>query len=148
MAKKDKKAKYNKQEPQKGKAARVDQRLVDLEHNRPSWVLSIMDMNGPWGWQITAEKLLEIRQTLANYESMQWGSIFGGTSGCHSIPKSKLCKEARDRLEEIHQDDVDELVSMRKAGKERVWGIKDRDVLKLLWWDPEHTVYPVEKKNT
>lgn len=90
-----------------------------------------------------------IPQTLANYESMNWREILQNrNSGCHSIPASKLCSSAQERLAELRQDDTDDLISLRKAGKERIWGIKDRDVLKILWWDPNHEVYPVELKHT
>lgn len=107
-----------------------------------------MDMDGPWGWtQLEAAKMLEIRQTLANYESMTWNEILH-ESGSHSIATWKLTPEAKKRLSEIAQDDTADLVSLRKTGAERIWGIKDRDVLKLLWWDPEHTVYKVEKRFT
>jgi len=145
---KNKTAKF-KYAPQTEKSARINPQHSNTEFERPSWVLSIMDIDGPWGWKIDANKMLEIRQTLSNYESMNWREILQNhNSGCHSIPTSKICKEAQVRLVELRQDDTDDLISLRKTGKERIWGIKDRDVLKILWWDPNHEVYPVEKKNT
>ncbi len=33
-------------------------------------------------------------------------------------------------------------------GKQRIWGIKDRNILKVLWWDPDHEVCPSLKKYT
>ena len=41
-----------------------------------------------------------------------------------------------------------ELVSLRLSGKQRIYGIQDRGVLLLLWWDPDHKIYPVKKKGT
>ena len=107
-----------------------------------------MDMDGPWSWgNVTAEKLVEIRQFLANLESMEWNHLLH-QDRAHTIARWKLSKDAQNRLEEVGQEDVDDLISLRKTGKERICGIKDRDVLKILWWDPEHTVYPVERRNT
>lgn len=68
--------------------------------------------------------------------------------GNHKMEVADLDKEARDRLVEIDLDDLDELWSLRLSGRERVWGTITRNVFSLLWWDPEHTVYPVSKKYT
>ncbi len=107
-----------------------------------------MDMNGPWGWSnLDAQTLLAIRQFLANLETMEWNALLH-QNRAHTIAREKLSADARRRLEELRQDDIDDLISLRKTGRERIWGIKDRDVLKLLWWDPEHTVYPIELQNS
>ena len=52
---------------------------------------------------------------------------------------------ARDRLAEIGQDDLDELMSFRITGESRVWCIQDSAIMRVLWWDPHHGVYPIEK---
>jgi hypothetical protein len=83
---------------------------------------------------------------LKHFESMTWVEIL--RTGSHRINASDLGKPARDRLVEIRQDDVDYLVSLRIDGPGRMWGILDERVLRILWWDPEHDVYPVEKRNT
>ena len=54
----------------------------------------------------------------------------------HEVEVGRLCTDARKRLVALHLDDIDKLVSLRLSGKERVWGIRDADVLQLLWWDP------------
>ncbi|RKZ46349.1 MAG: hypothetical protein DRR00_24365, partial [Candidatus Parabeggiatoa sp. nov. 3] len=56
--------------------------------------------------------------------------------------------EVLKRLAEIHQDDIDELFSLRLSGKERLWGILDNHILKILWWDANHDVWPSKKKHT
>ena len=107
-----------------------------------------MDMDGPWSWaNIDGQKLREIRAFLASIETMEWNHLLH-QNRAHTVAKRNLSKEAQKRLQAIGQDDTDDLVSLRKTGAERIWGIKDRDVLKLVWWDPDHTVYVVEKRNT
>ncbi len=66
----------------------------------------------------------------------------------HNVAVDKLIKEAQDRLVEINLDDLDELASLHLTGKGRVWGIIDRGVMDLLWWDAEHRVYVSHKKHT
>lgn len=119
-------------------------------NEHPAWRLRLVEMEGPFGWhEITSEKLTEIRQKLANFESMTWNDILviaGHQS--HLIERYRICGPAQDRLEEIKQDDVDELLSLRLAGKERIWGILDGPILRVLWWDPDHQICPAEKKYT
>lgn len=107
-------------------------------------------MVDPFGWhQVSREKILDIRQKLANFESMTWGEILvKGKQNNHLVPVNEIIRPAQERLREIDQDDVDELVSLRLAGRARVWGILEGSVLKVLWWDPEHQVYPVDKRFT
>ena len=58
-------------------------------------------------------------------------------------------KSARDRLQKLKLDDIDELMSFRISGKERVWSIRQlNNVMKVLWWDPNHEIYPIRKRHT
>ena len=109
-----------------------------------------MEMASPFGWrEIEPEKLIEVRAKLRDFESMTWYEILvASKSRNHTVTIESLCKEARDRLEEIGQGDLEELVSLRLSGPERVWGIRTGNVLHVLWWDPEHAVYPSLKKHT
>lgn len=116
----------------------------------PSWRLGIMDLEGPFGWCQPnipgVNTLLEIRKKLGNFETMKWGDILN--SGSHQISLEDFFKEARDRLRDIGQDDIDELFSLRLSGKERLLGILDAEVLWILWWDPLHLSHPSLKKHT
>jgi hypothetical protein len=95
---------------------------------------------------MVAEKLLNVIGRLKHFETMTWSEIEGPKN--HSVSCESIVRDAQRRLQEINQDDVDELFSLRLSGKERVWSIRDGSVLKLLWWDPEHKVCPSEKKHT
>lgn len=94
-----------------------------------------------------AEAIGLVLSRLKNFESMTWREIDGNT-GSHGVSLSSLSKEARDRLEEIRQDDAPELFSLRITGAARVWGILDEEVFRVLWWDPNHQVCPSIKKHT
>jgi len=76
---------------------------------------------------------------------MTWKEIISNQN--HPIDVAKLCKGAQKRLE-ARQIDASILVSLRCTAKERIWGIRVENVLSLLWWDPNHAVYPVAKQNT
>ena len=79
-------------------------------------------------------------------EKMTWTDL--RNHGCHLVSIEDLCKTAQTRLIDINQDDKDELYSIRLSGKVRVWGVKESNVIRLLWWDPEHEICPSLLKNT
>lgn len=125
------------------KSARANIAQTD---SKPSWRFSTVDKNGPFAWPIGKDKELEIVGKLHNFDSMEWSEIVG--SDHHSISVIKLSNEARDRLTAIQQDDIDEVFSFHLQGKPRIICIRDRNIAKLLWYDPEHKVCPSNKKNT
>lgn len=62
----------------------------------------------------------------------------------HPVPVSELAGNARKRLVEIGQEELDVLFSLRLSGKGRIYGVRDQRALKLLWYDPYHDIYPVQ----
>lgn len=114
----------------------------------PLWAFRIADLRGPWCWsRLDGDTQLEVLRRLGSLETMTWADIVQGT-GSHPISLGDLIKPAQERLIEIGQDDVDELFSLRVSGKCRIWGIRDNEVLRVLWCDPEHEVCPSLKKHT
>ena len=116
----------------------------------PSWRVSRMELADPYGWQkLTIEEARRVIIRLGHFESMTWNEILvGANKQNHSVSIDGLSKEARNRLEELQLDDLDELLSLRISGEERVWGILQEGVVLVLWWDPEHRVCPSLKKHT
>lgn len=110
----------------------------------------MLEFGPPFGWhEVDSPTLQRIRERLKNFESMTWAEILNeGGKRNHFIPVKDLCKEARDRLQTIKQDDVDEILSLGLTGRERIFGILENSVLRLLWWDPKHSVCPSAKKHT
>jgi len=117
-------------------------------NKHPSWRFGIIDLDGMWGYRTIASQtlVLDIRDKLSSFEGMTWTAI--ESAGSHFISKSDICPDANRRLSHLRLDDVDELFSLRLTGKKRIWGIRDNEVLKILWWDPDHTICPSPKKHT
>ncbi|HEX2202016.1 MAG TPA: hypothetical protein VHG91_01905 [Longimicrobium sp.] len=120
----------------------------DPTARNPVWAFKITDLGGPWCWSaMTSQEMRDVLTRLGHFESMTWREI-DGPGGSHGVPFGNLVKKARDRLVEIHQDDVDEYFSLRITARGRVWGIREEHVLRVLWWDPRHEVCPSPKKHT
>ena len=118
--------------------------MQDFGRLNPAWRINQIEMRDPYGWHEIDEKTLHyIRTKLGNYESMTVNEIFVQNKKYnHGVPVARLCPAAQKRLRELNLDDLDEVHRLRLSGAERVWGIRDLNVLNLLWWDPTHEICP------
>lgn len=134
--------------PSDTKAPRGGAKVVGVPGEVASWHLGVIDWEGPFGWGACCLDTVwgDILPRLASFETMRWSEIEGKQN--HAIPVDEIAPEARKRLAEIGQSDVDELFSLRLQGRPRIWGIRDRHILKILWWDPDHRICPAPKKRT
>jgi hypothetical protein len=115
-----------------------------VQAQRFCWRLESIDWKGPWGWErVTVPDLLGlIIPRLHSYESMTWAEVEGRTKS-HFVDYDTLCPEAQARLTtELEMDEQARLFSVRIGARQRVWGRRDVAILRVLWWDPEHTVCP------
>ena len=115
--------------------------------NHICWQFSLMDLSGPFSCsEITPDEWLLILSKMRLWETMTWNEIEGKRD--HSINVESLSNIAQKRLEDIQLDDIDEVFSLHIDGKKRLFGIRDRNIFKVLWWDREHKVCPSPKKHT
>lgn len=120
----------------------------------PAWQFHRRDReHEKWGWdKLSSEEFLNlINSKLCHFESMTWNDILSDVgdkrSGNkhHNIPVSGCSREAQKRLGELNVDDIDEIFSLRLTNLIRLFGVRDGRVLRFLWYDTDHSVYPVEK---
>lgn len=125
--------------------------IIDWHSYRPGWRINKLEMLHPeFGWQVVdGPKLHDIRGKLGQFESRTWHEILTVSKRYnHYIAVSDLETPAKKHLQEIGQDDIEQLMSLRLSAKERIWGILEHNILSILWWDPNHLAYIVEKKHT
>ena len=115
---------------------------------QPAWRVSLLEMHTPFGWTNVDEgSILKIRERLGSLESSKWKDFFPNYRN-HFIKLTSLCKDARDHLERMQQDDIDSVVSLGVTQTGRIFGILEHNILKILWWDPDHQICPMDKPNT
>ncbi|HEV7503942.1 MAG TPA: hypothetical protein VGS07_03445 [Thermoanaerobaculia bacterium] len=102
-----------------------------------------MEMVDPFGWhRVDGPTILYVRSRLAHFESMTWTEILvQAKKQNHSIRVEDICSTAQQRLEALGLL-LDDVVSLRLSGRERVYGYLENGVLILLWWDPLHQICP------
>jgi hypothetical protein len=112
------------------------------------WSVAKLDGEGPWGWRRVECQLFlsDICPKMRDFESMEWNDILGRRH--HEVSANDICKAAQDRLTELRLDDVQDLVSFALTGTQRLWGVRLGNVFQILWWDPNHEVYPSTPKHT
>jgi len=109
----------------------------------PSWRVARLELVDPFGFHIVSGALLlEIREKLAHFEAKTWNEILiREKHRNHTVSVSEICNSARERLKAMNLDDIEEVVSLRLTGPQRVWGYRIEAVFHVLWWDPQHKVY-------
>lgn len=92
---------------------------------------------------------MEIHPKIKNFENKRWKEILSDEGKRnHEVSVSQICKDAQNRLSQIDLEDVEKLVSLRLTGRQRLWGIRSESFFRVLWWDPNHSVYPSKLKHT
>lgn len=96
--------------------------------------------------------LLLILEKMRSFESMTLSELFGVGSehgkDYDLVDVAAKNKGVAARLTDIGHDDRTQLSRLRLGGKRRLYGFREDNVFYVLWWDPEHDVYPSPKKNT
>lgn len=134
--------------PIESKKPRIDPSLKNPLDEFPVWRIGMLDLAGQWGWDKIDGDLFfnEIQPKIKHFEGMTWNEILNRNN--HEISIDKINKNAQKRLTQINNDDIESLVSLRLTGPKRIWGIRDRNILKIIWWDPKHQVCPSKRKHT
>lgn len=88
----------------------------------------------------------DVANRLREYSERTWNDVLQNEWRDHSCDVAQLVPAAKKRLVELNMDDVGELLRFRFTGSQRLWGFRDRQFFIVLWWDPDHEVWPSEKK--
>jgi hypothetical protein len=104
-------------------------------------------------WGASDHTFTEIAQWLCNLEKMPWKELMANEKQFHRHPVSSVCKDARERLEKLKLEDCELVYSLHRTSMERLWCLErilngSVAIVPILWWDPEHEVYPTEPHNT
>lgn len=112
-------------------------------------VFSFLRFDGQCKWcetkDLTTHDVWEIGEKLKSFEQTQWKHLAADEERHHRVPFYKLCKEAQEVAEKLNIDDYEEIWSLRLTGKQRLWGVRDEQYFVVIWWDPDHLVYPTKK---
>lgn len=123
---------------------------AETSDERLCWRFTHVDHDGRWGFgNIEPPLLTEILRKMADCESMTLYEIRRTRKLLveYELP-SGLCKEALDRLAAMRRDEMTSIWRLDFKGKQRLYGFLEGNVFHVVWWDPEHEVYPWSPRNT
>lgn len=121
--------------------------LPDAESSdkRISWRFCHADNDGPWSFgKLDGVALTQLMGRLANFESMTVREMFnnGEEPGKHYEVARLPTQEAINRLEDMGLGDMTRISRLRLGGKPRLYGFLLGNVFHMVWWDPEHEIWP------
>lgn len=114
----------------------------------PAWAFSRCDRE-KWALNECGNLYKSVIEKLGSFEGMTWAEIMAQSGGrshgtnSHFENVYDLKKEAQKRLQELHLDDLDQVFSLRLSGTERLYGILNDRILRIIWYDPNHEIYPM-----
>ncbi|MFR6280946.1 MAG: hypothetical protein ACLUKK_07170 [Lacrimispora saccharolytica] len=119
----------------------------------PVWAFQRCDKEHP-KWSITTCSLYgDIIEKLISFEGQTWAEIQAASGGKKSGTNhhfeniSDLSRAAQKRISDLRLN-IDQVFSLRLSGKVRLYGILEDGVFFILWYDPEHEIYPSHKRHT
>lgn len=105
-----------------------------------------------WTWDVTPKELSDFLHFMTECSKRKWGEIEADRTGGkdrrkkhHFQDVASLPACARARLFKHLDETYTTLFRLRYGGTQRIWGVRDRAVFRLLWLDLHHQVYPTEK---
>lgn len=102
-------------------------------------------------WDLKAQELKKLFIFLEYVVTQTWQEIesegAGGHRRNHAHPVTDLSKQVQKRLREIG-DGEEQIFRFRLDGSTRLWGFRSGNLFRVLWYDPEHQVYPVPQRHT
>jgi|SRR5689334_19330 len=123
-------------------AATSDERLC--------WRFEHVDHEGRWGfcamdpavWPEVMKKMTECESMTVRELRNTW-RLFKE----YDLPGG-LCREAWDRLVAMKRDDQTKIQRLEFTGTQRLYGFLEGNIFHVVWWDPNHEVYPSRLRNT
>jgi hypothetical protein len=120
---------------------------------RMIWTANHADREGYWSWGHAREWgdvawTSVIHPKLLEFERLLWREIERFTTGNghlmhHSMAVEQICAESQGRLVEIDRVE-DEIYRFRLGNRRRLWGYRIVNSFEILWYDPEHNIYPTD----
>lgn len=98
-----------------------------------------------WGDDVWAA---EIEPKLDHWSELTWGEIDAFASGTghkmhHGMDVDDITEEAQLRLVELDKY-TDTIFRFRLGGRPRLWGFRYLADFDVIWFDPEHEIYPTD----
>jgi hypothetical protein len=118
---------------------------------RICWRFTHLDSAGPWGLaHLDHERVQTLLAEMVKFESQTIKELFmqGEWPGkCHDVALLPN-RDALERLDALGIPDMTKIWKLRIGGTGRLWGFLIGNVFHVVWWDPDHQIWPSKLRNT
>lgn len=118
-----------------------------------AWIDERADRKGSWSWGQArdwedAAWTGVILPKLEQFQRLLWREIESFTTDTghrmhHAMAVDQICDESQNRLVELEKVEED-IYRFRLGNRRRLWGFRIVNVFEILWYDPEHNIYPTD----
>jgi hypothetical protein len=108
--------------------------------SKPSWAFYRCDKEGRWAFTQDRLQIIfwnKILPRLKDLEQQRWCDFSGPKKESHFVATSTLNDCAQKRLEELGIVE-DEIFSLRLENRMRIYGLRPKSTLIILWYDENH----------
>jgi hypothetical protein len=135
----------------KERTPRASVNVNSIYDMKMTWTIAHADREGHWSWgpRNWSQDAWDaaIAPKLRDFQTMLWREIHAATTGehhsHHDMPIESICEECQTRLLELEKVD-DDIFRFRLGNRRRLWGFRVLQEFEILWYDPEHKVYPTD----
>lgn len=120
---------------------------------RMSYCITKKDHDSHWSWAeprlwTSDEWKNEISPPLDSFARLTWGEIdnFSSETGHkmhHGHEVQQLVDEAQQRWLALGLEEFDTVFRFRMSGAKRAWGYVVQAHFHMVWWERNHSIYPV-----
>ncbi len=115
---------------------------------KPEWLFDEICCCFPDEWAASAWEH-EIEPKLQSYGCLNWVEIgqqkdHKNRPAHHDMPIKRLTKEAQEQLNNTDRDGFHTMYRFALDRHKRLWGFREIPRFSIVWYDPEHKVYPTK----
>ena len=133
--------------PSGSKRPVIAQEPESYMHRKMAWRIGRIQLADPFGWhELDLSGILAIQNKLASFEGMTFGEVFlEGNKRNHEIPVDSIPNKIARQWIIKNLPGQTSLWTLRLTGAQRIWGILGDGAYQIVFWDPQHHIYPTSK---
>lgn len=112
------------------------------------WNFSGMETDSGCEWCCTFKRLNKFTKRLLAFEGKSFKDIEAEPGSSHSWSDTSKLHKGLQELIRKRNIDGESLWQLELGGKERLFGVRQHNIFKVMWMDLNHRAYSVPKKHT
>lgn len=141
----------------KAEKVKTNKTVTSIEHStnnqKVCWCFDRVDRDGYFAFDTDRADFChkEIIEKLMEYGKLTWSEINAQThdrnkSKHHFLKGNGFSKEAKNRVKvKLNEEESDQIFSFALQNKLRIIGLRDNEKFYVVWYDPNHEFFPINR---